>query len=265
MGKVNSFKEKLSLFKDMLRLSPVTPLRIVSILVAIFVVGTFSAESVIPQALSGKPRVNLIPEEIRPVNFAGSFPYHKQFLSTAPINVVINFNKEFERFTSSISYQDTDIANTPMTNQRGNFIRQSVPRTDWGEGLYLVKYTVCFEQNCSQGQFVYQIDGRLGTQLDNQTKSGQTPHVDVEITENSAKPVNFLTNRGAVINFKNVGQTSLSIKSEPQGQNNYYPPLNSPEIKVDKSFSITLETPGPYFFYLESNPQIKGQIYVQNN
>ena len=244
-----------------MNLPPIAILRIVSIIVAIFVVGTFSLEKVIPQALSGKPRVNLIPEEIRPVNFASSFPYHKQFLSTAPINVVINFNKEFERFTSSISFQDTEIANAPMTNQGGNFIRQSVPRTG-GEGIYLIKYTVCFEQNCELGQFVYQIDGSLGINLDNQT--GQNPQVDVEIDQNSTKPANFLTNSGAVINFKNVSGTSLSIRSEPQGQNNYYPPLNSPEIKAGESFSITLETLGPYFFYLESNPQIKGQIYVSN-
>lgn len=242
-------------------LLPIAPLRIVSIIVAIFAVGTFSAESVIPQALSTKPQVVLIPEEIRPVHFASSFPYHKQFLSTTPINIVINFDKEFERFASSISYGDAEIANTPMTNQRGNLIRQTVPRTG-GEGIYLISYTVCFEQNCQLGQFVYQIDGRLGLNLDNQTGH---PQVDVEITENSAKPANFITNRGAVINFKNVGPTSLSIRSEPQGQNNYYPPLNSPEIKAGESFSITLDTQGPYFFYLGPNQKIKGQIYVSNN
>ena len=237
--------------------------RIIILISAILIIGKFTIDQDINSASTNKPKLNLIPDEIRSDNFASSFPYHKQSLST-PINVVINFNKEFARYASSISYHDKEVANTPMTSQKGYTIRQSVPRAG-GEGIYLVKYTVCFEQNCELGQFVYQTGGGLGTNLDNQTKPGQNPQVDIELTENSAKPANFITNRGAVINFKNVGPTSLSIRSEPQGQNNYYPPLNSPEIKTGESFSIILDTPGPYFFYLESNPQIKGQIYVQNN
>lgn len=237
--------------------------RIIILIFAIAIIGRFTINQNINSASKNKPLLNLIPDEIRSDNFASSVPTHKQFLVTSPINVLVNFNKEFASFSSSVIYNGREVANTPMTSQRSTFIRQSVGPSV-GDGIYLVKYTVCFEQDCSDGQFAYQIDGHQITEFANLTGAPNS-QVVIEIDQNSIKPSNALVNRGSTINFKNLGGTSLRIRSEPPGQNNYFPPLNSGEIKVGESFSVTLDRPALYFFHLESNPQIKGQIYVQNN
>ena len=237
--------------------------RIIILISAILIIGKLTIDRDINSASTNKPKLNLIPDEIRSDNFASSVPFHKQFIVNAPIGVVINFDREFDRFASSVTYNGNEVANTPITSQKSTFIRQSI-KPSVGNGIYTVQYTVCFKQNCSDGQFVYQIDGHLLTQFANQTVAPNSSVV-IEITPNSIKPPSSLVNRGSTLNFKNVGETGTNIRSEPKVQNNYFPALNSPEIKVNEAFLLTLDTPGLYFFYLESNPQIKGQIYVQNN
>lgn len=244
-----------------MHLAVLKAVRITIVAVAIIILGRATFGQALTESSKVKPQLNLIPDEIRADHFVNSVPSHKQFVQATPISTVINFDTEFDKFSSSVVNNHKEVASTPMTSLRGNSIRQSLPQVN-NDGIFLVKYTACFGQNCSQGQFVYLIDSRKVTSFENQT---QKKIVEIEITQNSIKPKAALVDQASTINFKNAGEVNISVRSDPPDQSNYFPPLNSPEIKPGESFSIPLDRPGLYLYHIQSNPKIKGEISVQNN
>src|SRR3989344_4589420 len=101
--------------------------RVTILAAAIIILGKTALEQSLTESTKVKPQLNLIPDEIRANHFVNSVPSHKQFVQSTPINAVINFDRELDRFSASVVNNHKEVASTPMTSQKGNSIRQSLP------------------------------------------------------------------------------------------------------------------------------------------
>ena len=233
-------------------------LRISVILVAILAVGFITFDKILKKVEIVKPQINLIPDEIKSEHFVNSYPQHKQFLVTSPPSIVVNFDKEPASAKATIAINKK--SNAVKVEKTGKSIRFYQPDGTVEEGIYLVQYQACFGSNdCSDGQFSYNIDSSRGSGLANHTKKQL---VEITIDQNLTSLPNILIDKKTSVKWINQTAGTIEIRSAPKNFNNAYPALNSGEIKKGESFIVEFNTHGEYLWYLSSNPEIQVIIIV---
>jgi methionine-rich copper-binding protein CopC len=231
--------------------------RMIVLLTAVIIVGALTFDKILKKAEPLKPKINLIPEEIKSTHFINSYPLQNQFFVGTPPNIVINFDTKLKNFSSNIDLNGKKFKTTDTSSEKSIIIK---PNNFFENGIVLVSYKVCFNDNtCSDGQFSFHMDDTRLTEFANFTVRN---FVEINIDGNTPSPANILVNYQATIQWNNKTQNTIEINSQPPIFNNYFPELNSGEIKPGESFKYLFNDKGEYIWYLKSNPNISGRILV---
>jgi plastocyanin len=85
----------------------------------------------------------------------------------------------------------------------------------------------------------------------------------VTISNNKIEPAAIEVSAGDTVIFQNSDQKPHQIASDPHPAHTDLPDLYSPPIYEKDTYSYTFTKVGTWFYHLEDNPSIRGEVVVK--
>ncbi len=197
-------------------------------------------------------------------HFVDSFPNHSQTLTQVPARVGINF--DIALTTNSFILVEQDGKNLTLGqiefDKRKIYMAATLPQSN-GDGLYLVKYSACFEnEKCADGQIGFRVDAAGAKNFVDLTAQQE---VTIHLKDVTYQPHQIIISRGTTVTWLNDDPFEHFVNSDPHPSHNAFPDFNSLDIPPSKTFSYTFDKVGEYAFHCSAHvPQnMFGTIIVR--
>lgn len=203
------------------------------------------------------------PAEVKAPNFNDSTPLSGDVYAAQPVNVTLNFRIDVDKGSLlSVTGAGKEWATGPVLIEDQNTVIKRATRQEMGKGTYVVTYTAKFANGSSgKGRFSFAIDPALLSEYEDMRGEEE---LTVAMKHLAFVPRLIEVSPGSKITWVNEEEAGHFVNTETHPEHTYIPEMNSGELQVGGTFSVTLTMPGQYDYHCSAHyPEgMKGSIVV---